>query len=364
MRNKFIPIISSSTLILAILACNMPGGQSTDQPDLAATITAQAQQLQAASETPVPVDTPAAGETLQPTNPPPQQNQPPPANPPAPSAPSKPKNFKAEGSATSINFSWKDNSTDENGFRIYQEGVSAPIASVNANTGTGGMSYNWSGLACGFKAKFSIRAFNNNGESDSSDSKDGVTVPCAPTNLVLNGQGNEINFNWAVTNPHNEDGFKIYQQGVPAPVASRGPNKGSGGTNFDLTGLACNLVATYYVTAYNSAGESGPTNLAQSETVPCGPSGLTITSTTKDVVTYSWTDNATSETGFKIYIDDVLYATLSSSSPIEKTGSMNNDAAVQCDFNFPVNRVFSIRAFNYAGESTTSEHVGTTIPQC
>ena len=295
-----------------------------------------------------------------PTNPPPT-NAPAPAQ---PSAPNKPKNFKPQGSATSISFSWNDNSTDESGFRIYQDGVSAPIATVNANTGTGGMSYNWSGLACGFKGNFSVRAFNNNGESSSSNSEKGVTVPCVPTNLVANGQGNTISFNWGVAANHNEDGFRIYRQGVSQPVASRGPNLGSGGTNYDLTGQLCNLIATYSVTAFNGAGESAPSNLIQQETVPCGPSGLVITSVTKDVVTYTWTDNSTTETGFHVYIDDVLYATLPGSSPFEHTGPLNNDAAVFCDFNFAVNHVFSIKAFNYAGESTTSEHVGATTPQC
>jgi hypothetical protein len=363
MRNKLYSIPASFALILAILACNLPGGQTINQPDLAATITAQAQTLEAPSNTPAPGDTPQSTDTPLPTNPP-QANPPAPADTPLPATPSKPKNFKTAGSATSITFSWNDNSTDETGFRIYQDGVTAPVVTVNANTGTGGMSSNWTGLACGFKGNFSIRAYNNAGESSSSNSKNGVTVPCAPMNLVANGQGNTISFNWAVANPHNEDGFRIYQQGVSQPVATRGPNQGSGGTIYDLTGLLCNLVATYSVTAFNSAGESPPSNLVQQESVPCGPSGFTITSTTKDVVTYTWTDNATSETGFHVYIDDVLYATLSSSSPIEKTGTMGNDAAVQCDFNFPVNHVFSIRAFNYAGESTTSEHVGTTIPTC
>jgi len=348
MRNKLIPITASFTLILAILACNMPGGQGNDQPDLAATITAQAQELQAASGTPASADTPVPADTPQPAD------TPLPTNPPAPS---KPKNFKADGSATSITFSWNDKSTDETGFRIYQEGVTAPIASIDAHPATGGMSYNWGGLSCGFKAKFYIRAYNDAGESGSSDSKDGVTVPCQPTNLVANGQGNTISFNWAVAANHNEDGFHIYQQGVSSPVASRGPNLGSGGTNYDLTGLLCNLVATYSVTAFNSAGESPASNLVQQESVPCGPSGLTMTSATDIVVEYSWTDNATSETGFNVYRDDILFANLPSHSG---TGTMSSASVDICGRN----HVFSVKAYNYAGESTTSEHVGMSTLPC
>ena len=34
------------------------------------------------------------------------------------------------------------------------------------------------------------------------------------------------------------------------------------------------------------------------------------------------------------------------------------------DVNFPLSPVYSISAFNYTGESVTSEHVGATTPVC
>jgi hypothetical protein len=361
MRNKLSPILASCTLILAILACNVPGGQGNNPPDLAGTITAQAQELQAASATTAPANTSAAGETPQPADTPQPANPPQPVDTPRPATPAKPGNFKADGAGTTITFSWDDKSTNEDGFRVYQNGITAPIISVGANTGTGGMSSTWTGQACGFKAQFYVRAYNNAGESQSSKTVDGVTVPCQPGNLTVNQGGNAIEFHWGVAAQHSEDGFHIYQQGVTQPVASRGPNKGSGGTIFTLDGQVCNLVGTYYVTAFNSAGESPPTNLVQSETVPCGPSGFTITNSTKDVINYSFTDNGTSETGFHLYVDDVMVFALPQHGG---TGTVSSDWPVQCDFNFPVNHVLAVRAFNYAGESTWSEHVGTTTPQC
>jgi hypothetical protein len=144
---------------------------------------------------------------------------------------------------------------------------------------------------------------------------------------------------------------------VSQPVASRGPNKGSGGTNYDLNGLLCNLVATYSVTAFNDAGESPPSNLVQSESIPCGPSGLHLTSSTDIVIEYAWTDNATSETGFHVYRDDILYATLPAHAG---TGTMSSASVDICNRN----HVYSVRAFNYAGESVTSEHVGMSTGAC
>jgi len=369
MRNKLFSTLACGMLILAMLACSLPGGQDSNQPDLAATITAQALILQGLNNTAIsgatalpantalPSDTPLPAATAQPTNTSGPANTPRPTDTPMPAAPSKPADFAVNGSGTTIAFAWTDKSVNESGFRIYQEGVAAPVVSVDAHPATGGMSYNWTGQACGFKGKFSIRAYNDAGESDSSKSVEGVTVPCQPTNLVAHGSGNAISFNWAVTNPHNEAGFRIYQQGVAAPVASRGPNLGSGGTIFDLTGLACNLVATYSVRAFNSAGESPDTNLIQAETVPCPPSGLTITGASKDVVTYSWTDNSSNETGFHIYVDDVLYLTVPAHAG---TGVLNNNAVQHCG----ENHVYSVRAFNPAGESGSSEHVGATTLAC
>jgi hypothetical protein len=361
MRNKLYSILASFILILTILACNLGSGQTNNQPDFAATITAQALALQALNGTTTPIATSMGTNTAQPAGTSLPVSTARPANTPLPSAPSKPKNFKADGSATGISFSWDDNSLNETGFRIYQDGVTAPITSIDAHPATGGMSYNLSGLSCGFKGKFSIRAFSDVGESGSSNSVDAVTIPCQPGNLTAHGQGNDVALNWSVATNHNETGFRIYQQGVSAPVATRGPNLGSGGTFYNLTGVACNLEAAYYVTAFNSAGESPSTNLADYESVPCGPTNFTITSVTKDTVTYTWNDNAKNESGFHVYRDDVLYVTLPAHPG---TGSMGNNAAQFCDVNFPVTHLYSVRAFNNTGESNSSEHEGATTPVC
>src|SRR5574341_1535008 len=130
MRNRLVPFFASCALILAIMACNLPGGQTGNQPDLVATITAQALALQTQSSGPAPVATPQAADTQ------PVANPPPPTDTPLPAAPSKPKNFKANGATTSIQFTWNDNSLDETGFRIYQQGP-ARSGPVQLRSGTG-----------------------------------------------------------------------------------------------------------------------------------------------------------------------------------------------------------------------------------
>lgn len=62
-------IIAPALLILTTLACNLPGGQSNSQPDLAGTITAQAQTHEAMVGTPTQFDTPTAALTGTPSTP-------------------------------------------------------------------------------------------------------------------------------------------------------------------------------------------------------------------------------------------------------------------------------------------------------
>src|SRR5512143_1706618 len=63
-------IAAFSVILIATLACNMPGTQVTGGPDLPGTITAQALTLQAPSSTPgVPTDTPTVTPTTTPSVP-------------------------------------------------------------------------------------------------------------------------------------------------------------------------------------------------------------------------------------------------------------------------------------------------------
>lgn len=358
--------ILTPCIILSVVSCAPISITIGAPPTSTATPTATITTTPIVTDTPTPTiapstSTPTLAPTPAPSAPPviivQPPSQPQPQQPPGPSAPSKPDNFKAEGAQTTITFTWTDNSANETGFRIYQAGEVAPVITLPAHPSTGGMSYAWQNRPCALSANYYIRAFNDVGESSSSNSDAAVTVPCVPGNFIATGQGNTISFNWAVVTPHNESGFRIYQEGVAAPVASRGPNLGSGGTIFEWTGRPCNYVGTLTVRAFNSAGESADSNKNQAESIPCAPSGLHLVSATKIVVEFAFTDNATSETGFHVYRDDNLFATLSAHPG---TGAMNSAAVDICGRN----HVFSVRAFNYAGESLTSEHIGMSTQPC
>lgn len=87
--------------------------------------------------------------------------------------------------------------------------------------------------------------------------------PNAPSNLSASAVSqSQINLSWN-DNSDNESGFKIYRNGSYIGVA------GANITSFYDYDLACGTTYSYYVKAYNSGGESGPSNTASATTYPC-----------------------------------------------------------------------------------------------
>jgi hypothetical protein len=205
--------------------------------------------------------------------------------PPPPEVPAAPSGFSASGSGTTIQFTWTDNSTNETGFRIYQVGVVAPPITIGAHTGTGGMSYNWSGRPCNTSATFFVRAYNSAGESPSSATNPAVTIPCAPTGFNAAG-ASQTTVNVSFTdNATNESGFHVYRTGSSSPVATLSVHSGTGSKSGTVGSIPCGTAYTYYVRAYNSAGESSPSNTNDGTTTGC-----TVTVNFTSVVVHNDTD--------------------------------------------------------------------------
>lgn len=85
------------------------------------------------------------------------------------------------------------------------------------------------------------------------------TVPAAPSNLVATPSGTNIDLQWR-DNATNEAGQYIYLAAAGGSFTRLG-DAGAGATSATLTGAAA---GTYqiYITSYNSAGESAPSNTA------------------------------------------------------------------------------------------------------
>jgi hypothetical protein len=81
-----------------------------------------------------------------------------------------------------LTITWKDNSTDEDGFKIYKWGWDGTtwdfnyLTSLNENT----TNFTDSSLSCETNYFYQISAFNAYGESDRTDWVMGTTLACAP----------------------------------------------------------------------------------------------------------------------------------------------------------------------------------------
>src|SRR5439155_16746203 len=76
-------------------------------------------------------------------------------------------------------------------------------------------------------------------------------------------------------------------------------------TAFTWTAASPGTTYSFRVTAFNSVGESAPSNTATVTTpilTPAAPGNLAATASTNGTqVSLTWTDNSTNEDGFKVY---------------------------------------------------------------
>lgn len=219
------------------------------------------------TETPtaVPTEPPPPEETATPTP------TPPPTDPPAPqpTVPAAPSTFSANGTGTTIHFSWTDNSNNELGFRIYQVGQVAPVATRTGNTGTGGVALDWAGRPCNLNATFYVKAYNPVGESNASNNDAAVTIPCAPAGFHAVGSGASSMTVSFTDNATNESGFHVYRIGEAAVLKTFSAHAATGGFNGTVNPLSCGQSHNLYVKAFNSAGESTASNQDAGTTSAC-----------------------------------------------------------------------------------------------
>jgi fibronectin type 3 domain-containing protein/regulation of enolase protein 1 (concanavalin A-like superfamily) len=183
--------------------------------------------------------------------------------------PAAPTDLVATVSSGQIALTWTDNSGNETGFRVERsiDGVNfAQIALTTLNT------YTDPSVAAGTKYYYRVQAYNNAGPSTYSNVANAtvptaVTAPAAPSNLVATaGSSAQIALAWT-DNASNEDGFRVERSTDGVNFAQIGTATLS--SFMDQT-VAAGTKYYYRVLAYNSAGPSGYSNVANA-TVASNP---------------------------------------------------------------------------------------------
>ena len=180
--------------------------------------------------------------------------------------PAAPTNLASTGvTTTSVTLSWTDASSNENGFSIERlvAGAWTQIGWVADNLTT----YTSSGLSPNTAYSFRVLAFNGSGNSPTTNvvnaSTTGSQVPAAPSNLAATSTKFTVTLTWT-DGSSNENGFSIERKiaGVWTQIAWVPDNV----TTFTHTGLKSSTTYRYRVLAFNGAGNSPVTNVAEVKT--------------------------------------------------------------------------------------------------
>jgi hypothetical protein len=163
-------------------------------------------------------------------------------------------------SSSQINLTWRDNSTNERGFRIERRlgtGAWAQIGQVGANVRT----FASTGLTAGTTYSYRVLAYNTAGVSAYSNEASATTQggmvakPKAPTSLVARAASNrQVNLTWR-DNATNEAGYRIERR-IGTAAWTQIAEVAANTISFANLGLTPNTSYTYRVRAFNTGGTS------------------------------------------------------------------------------------------------------------
>jgi PKD repeat protein len=212
-------------------------------------------------------------------------------------------------------------------------------------------------------ATYTVSLTVTDDDSSTGNTSKSVTVtaptilPAAPTNLTATAvSSSQINLAW-VDSDANEQGFKIERcSGADCSDFAQIATVGENITSYSNTGLTASTSYSYRVRAYNTAGDSGYSNIASAVTqaapaVPAAPTNLVATAVSRSQIDLSWTDNASNEDGF--YIERCKGATCTN---FKRTATVESNVTTFSNTGLAANTSyrFRVRAYNTSGNSAYS----------
>jgi fibronectin type 3 domain-containing protein len=277
-------------------------------------------------------------------------------------APTAPQYLEASDvSATALVLTWVDTSTNETGFEIER---SRQADFDNADTLTADMNqarYEDSGLTPDTRYYYRVRAIGDIGPSAYSQTlvvdTPALPLTAPPAASQLSAQAvsaSRITLTWT-DNADNEAGF-ILMTSQDASTYEALFTTAENVTTYAHEGLLPDTTYYYYVIAFNSAGESEASAVAQARTQPeptlppTAPDNLDYSELTSNSVRLTWVDRSDDEEGFR------LERSRSIDFTVVDSVTLDPDTATYQDSNLlPSTRYYyRVLAFNQDGDSDYS----------
>jgi hypothetical protein len=224
----------------------------------------------------------------------------------APTIPNAPSGLVLQvASATSIQLTWTDNSTDESGFNVYWSTAADKPAQPNLMVASDVTTALADTLTTQTPYNFWVESYNGAGSSAAATgTATPVPVPAQPTGLVVTGGATSAVLNWtdAAT---GETGYRVFYSTSNMQPATAQKELPAGTTTYTIPTGELTPYSTYYVwvAAYNAAGNGmAATGTTIVGVAPPPPTGLVVDA--KESLWYqavSWVDNSPSTTSYNIY---------------------------------------------------------------
>lgn len=207
-------------------------------------------------------------------------------------------------SSTEIGLTWTDASNNEVDFQVERcTGADCTDFAVIATLPANSAAYSDVGVVFNTAYRYRVRARNSVIPSAYSNEAAANTIPpVTPTGLVATVTGpTSIGLVWE-DNSDNELGFRIERcTGVSCTDFAVVANVGVNVEAYADNAVANNEAYRYRVRAFNAVDGVDATNMAAANThPPVAPTALTATTQSGTSIALAWTDNATTETGYRI----------------------------------------------------------------
>lgn len=216
--------------------------------------------------------------------------------------PAAPRNLQATATGLAIALTWTDSSAVEDGYQIsrtptYTGGYPVTVGTLPANATSFGET------APAGEYLYRVVALKDGGTSASAYVRvvAASAPPAAPTDLSVFPTSSRTIQAWWTDASNNEEGFRLERSLDGGLTWAAAPT-----SEFNVgldTLVTAEQQVCYRAIAYNSVGESAPSN-TDCTTAPAGPTGFAVAFIDSETVRFTWTDNSAAEDGYELVAID------------------------------------------------------------